>query len=115
MEMSLRRMHAAGVAAVALSLTAFAAGASEARAGAYHVYGCRTPSGQPAPADGWSGSVATGGAFDQYARNTCAEGGALIAAVGYADDHRALSARTRFGSVYIRITRFFTSSALSER
>ena len=43
-------------------------------AGQYHVYSCRTPSGESAPADGWSGSVAEGGAFDDYATNTCASG-----------------------------------------
>jgi hypothetical protein len=89
MEMSLPRRQAATVAAVALSLAALAAGAGDARAGTYHVYGCRTPSGQPAPADGWSGSVAPGGAFDQYARNTCAEGGALVAALGDQTVHGA--------------------------
>src|SRR5436189_5364030 len=72
-----------------------AAGASlaiavpSAQAGQYHVYGCRTPAGQPAPADGWTGSVAAGGAYDQYARNTCGEGGALIAALGDATGHGA--------------------------
>lgn len=58
------------------------AGARDARAGAYHVYSCRTPAGAVAPADGWSGSVAPGGAYDDYALNTCANGGALIAALG---------------------------------
>jgi hypothetical protein len=51
-------------------------------AGKYHVYACRTPSGASAPADGWTGSVAAGGAHDDYAKNTCTEGGALIAALG---------------------------------
>jgi hypothetical protein len=86
MEMSLRGTQAAVVAAIALVLAALA---TDARAGTYHVYGCRTPSGQPAPADGWTGSVASGGAFDQYARNTCAEGGALVAALGDATTHGA--------------------------
>jgi hypothetical protein len=86
MEMSLPRTQAAALAAIALVLAVLAA---DARAGAYHVYGCRTPSGQPAPADGWTGSVATGGAFDQYARNTCADGGALVAALGDQTVHGA--------------------------
>lgn len=51
-------------------------------AGKYHVYACRTPSGASAPADGWTGSVAGGGAHDDYAKNTCTEGGALVAALG---------------------------------
>jgi hypothetical protein len=67
---------------------AVALGAAAARAD-YHVYSCRTPSGESAPADGWSGSVAAGGAFDDYALNTCAEGGALVAALGDATVHGA--------------------------
>jgi hypothetical protein len=89
MEMLLRRMQAALLAVFATSAAALAAAASDALAGQYHVYGCRTPAGQPAPTDGWSGSVAPGGAFDQYTKNTCAEGGALIAALGYATAHGA--------------------------
>jgi hypothetical protein len=89
MEMVLRRMPAALIAALALATAAFIAAAADARAGTYHVYGCRTPSGQPAPTDGWSGSVAAGGAFDDYAKSTCAEGGALIAALGDATSHGA--------------------------
>jgi hypothetical protein len=58
------------------------AGAKDAEAGGYHAFSCRTPSGAVAPADGWSGSVAAGGAYDDYALNTCANGGALIAALG---------------------------------
>jgi hypothetical protein len=60
-----------------------------AHAGEYHVYSCRTPSGESAPVDGWSGSVAAGGAFDDYALNTCGEGGALVAALGSATIHAA--------------------------
>src|SRR2546428_5086687 len=89
MEMVSRRMQAALIAGVALAAGALAAGPAAALAGQYHVYGCRTPSGQPAPADGWSGSVAHGSAFDSYARNTCAEGGALVAALGDATSHGA--------------------------
>lgn len=89
MEMLFAGRQAMSLAALALALAALAGSASYARAGVYHVYGCRTPAGQPAPADGWSGSVAPGGAFDQYARNTCAEGGALIAALGDQTVHAA--------------------------
>ena len=93
MEMVLRRKSAACRAARLLAIAAAGAGvvcvAPAAQAGYYHVYGCRTPAGQPAPADGWTGSVAPGGAFDQYARNTCTEGGALIAALGDATGHGA--------------------------
>jgi hypothetical protein len=80
-------MQAALIAGLALGAGALAAGPAAALAGQYHVYGCRTPSGRPAPADGWSGSVAPAGAWDQYARNTCAEGGALVAALGDATSH----------------------------
>ncbi len=41
---------------------------ASAHAGTYHVYSCRTPDGEVAPVDGWSGSVAPGGAFDDYVR-----------------------------------------------
>jgi len=61
---------------------ALAAMAVCAQAGSYHVYGCRTPSGAGAPADGWSASV-TGSAV--YAEDTCQQpGGALLAALGQA-------------------------------
>src|SRR4051812_11668740 len=91
MEMALRRKTEAWCAARLLAIAAAGAGvacvAPTAQAGYYHVYGCRTPAGQPAPADGWTGSVAPGGAYDQYARNTCAESGALTAALGDATGH----------------------------
>jgi hypothetical protein len=77
----LHRMVAAVCVAGAVGLAGLA-GAGSADAGAYHVYSCRTPWGASAPVDGWSGSVAPGGAYDDYALNTCASGGALIAALG---------------------------------
>jgi hypothetical protein len=75
-------------AAIATSL-ALAALAASAHAGTYHVYSCRTPDGEVAPVDGWSGSVAPGGAFDDYALDTCGEGGALVAALGDVTVHEA--------------------------
>jgi hypothetical protein len=54
--------------------------AGEARAGQFDLYSCRTPWGAAAPVDGWTGSVA-GSEYD-LAKNTCAAGGALIAALG---------------------------------
>jgi hypothetical protein len=63
--------------------------AANASAGSYHVYTCRTPDGGSAPADGWSGSVAPGGAYDDYTLNTCSTGGALVAALGDATTHLA--------------------------
>ena len=89
MEMVLHRLQAVLAGALALSMATVALAPRDARAGQYHVYGCRTPSGQAAPADGWSGSVTPNGAFDQYAKNTCAGGGALIAALGDVTTHGA--------------------------
>jgi hypothetical protein len=71
--MTLRVVKGALVAGLTL-----AAVSSGAQAGEYHVYTCRTPTGESAPADGWNGSVA-GAAV--YAENTCQQGGALIAAL----------------------------------
>ena len=60
-----------------------------ARAGSYHVYSCRTPAGESAPADGWSGSKT--GTYT-YAEDTCPlPGGALVAALG---DQAARTANT---------------------
>jgi hypothetical protein len=61
--------------------------ADGAQAGRFHVYSCRTPSGQLVPAEGWSGVVATGSTFATYAENTCKSGGALVAALGEATTH----------------------------
>jgi hypothetical protein len=58
-------------------------------AGQYHVYSCRTPSGETAPADGWSGTTAVGGDADDSAVDTCAQGGALTAALGDQSSHIA--------------------------
>lgn len=73
-----------GVYVVALVSFAWAA---NARAGEYHVYACRTPAGEAAPADGWSGKV--GPTYDDYAKDTCATGGALEAALGDSTIHIA--------------------------
>jgi hypothetical protein len=61
--------------------------AVSARAGQYHVYSCRTPSGEVAPTDGWSGHVVSGGAYDDDVEDTCQSGGALIAALGDLTTH----------------------------
>ena len=61
--------------------------AAAAHAGRYHAYSCRTPSGESAPADGWSGSLPSEGSWDNYAQNTCSEGGALVAALGEQTTH----------------------------
>ncbi len=71
---------AALVAAVAgLVAAAGAVTATSALAGQYHVYSCRTPAGESAPVDGWSGSAV---GTESFALDTCAQpGGALIAAL----------------------------------
>src|SRR5437588_5222760 len=79
-----------------VALLALAASSTAARAGQYHVYSCRTPSGQIAPVDGWSGSLAKGSAYDDYVKNTCAEGGALIAALGDQTAHLANTDRAKW-------------------
>jgi hypothetical protein len=58
--------------------------AATAHAGEYHVYSCRTPSGQVAPTDGWSSPEHS--PVDPTS-NTCEAGGGLIAAVDAGDEH----------------------------
>jgi hypothetical protein len=72
----MRRLLAGTCVTVLWSL----AWSSSSVAGEYHVYSCRTPEGEVAPADGWSGSA--GPAGSDYAKDTCGEGGALTAALG---------------------------------
>jgi hypothetical protein len=81
--MVLRILKAAVLVALALSMAA-----SSAHAGQFHLYTCRTPNGESAPADGWSGSK-TGQAADDYTGNTCTDGGALIASLGDKATHLA--------------------------
>lgn len=50
--------------------------ATTASANEYVVYSCKTPSGAPAPTDGWS---ATGSASYGWSENRCGTGGALVA------------------------------------
>jgi hypothetical protein len=84
-----RRLFLITVAALAISLTTLAASPiSAARAGQYHVYTCRTPSGEPAPTDGWTSSIPSGVSYSyDYAKDTCLAGGALIAALGDQTTH----------------------------
>jgi hypothetical protein len=77
----------------ALLLLACAAVPALARAGRYHVYSCRMPDGTAAPVDGWSGTLAPGGAADDYVEDTCASGGALVAALGDGTTHLAYTDR----------------------
>jgi hypothetical protein len=67
----------AALGMLALLATASALVPPQALAGQYHVYSCRMPNGEVAPADGWSPS-ATGTAT--ITTDTCSQpGGALIA------------------------------------
>jgi len=62
--------------------------AASALAGEYHVYACKTPSGEPAPVDGWSDSVK--GTSDVYTIDSCPlSGGGLIAGLGDETTHTA--------------------------
>ena len=69
---------------LALAATWALGGAGSARAGEYHVYGCRMPDGQVAPTDGWT--EAKFGASDST-QDTCATGGALIASLSDGATH----------------------------
>jgi len=69
------------VAVAAVGLLALGVDASSAIAGEYHVYSCRTPSGEAAPVDGWSGSVSAT-SVGAITEDACSKpGGALIAAL----------------------------------
>jgi hypothetical protein len=57
-----------------------------ARAGRYHVYSCRTPSGESAPTDGWSPSS---GGSEVVTQDTCLQGGALVAGLRDRTSHIA--------------------------
>ena len=70
--------------AVAVAVAAFAVTPAAAVAGRFHVYSCRTPAGQGAPVDGWSGSKS--GTYST-AENTCSQGGALVAGLGSQREH----------------------------
>jgi len=78
------RVLASVVGMLALAMACVLATAAIAAAGQFHVYGCRTPSGAVAPTVGWSGSAM--GTADST-QDTCAAGGALIAALGDGTTH----------------------------
>jgi hypothetical protein len=85
-----RSLAPAPAALLALLALVLAAPASSALAGQYHVYACRTPSGEPAPADSWTPST-TG--TEAIAQNTCSQpGGALVAGLGDKTPHTANAA-----------------------
>lgn len=71
----------AGAPAVAVSTPSLVR-APVALAGEYHVYSCRTPDGQVAPTDGWSGSpTESPSPAAVLTADKCAKGGALLAAL----------------------------------
>jgi hypothetical protein len=82
----LRTAWTAGLVGLALAVGASEVASGVASAGEYHVYSCRTPSGEGAPTDGWTGSAE--GADDQ-AIDTCGTGGALTAALEDGATHGA--------------------------
>jgi hypothetical protein len=84
---SKRVLRAAALSVLVAAAVLVAAGS--AQAGEYQVYSCRTPSGEVAPTDGWSGSVVPAKAYFNYANDTCEAGGALIAALGDQTTHQA--------------------------
>lgn len=69
-----------------LALACIPVAAGRAWAGEYHVYSCRMPNEQPAPADGWVGSTSVSSAT-VVVQNTCASGGALTAALANGVKH----------------------------
>jgi hypothetical protein len=83
-EMRIRIFKAAAVTGIWLGIAV-----AVASAGQYHVYSCRTPAGGVAPVDGWGGSLAPESAFDDRVLDSCAEGGAMIAAIGDVVVHAA--------------------------
>jgi hypothetical protein len=72
-----RARAASAILAVAGTALATLALVAVAWAGEYHVYACRTPSGQVAPTEGWSHSQGGG----DFTGNTCERGGGLVAAL----------------------------------
>jgi hypothetical protein len=79
--------------ACALSACLLAFRPGDALAGRYHVYSCRTPTEQAAPADGWTASASVSSAT-VVARDTCATGGALVAGLGDGVRHEVGAAAT---------------------
>src|SRR5665213_632281 len=68
-----------------LSLILGAAGT--ALAGTHDVYSCRMPSGEPAPTDGWRGSVGVEASESESTHDSCQERGELTASLGEKTAH----------------------------
>jgi hypothetical protein len=91
--------YLASLVALGLGLAGLAS-APVASAGEYHVYACRTPSGEVAPADGWVGEKVVD--WDR-AEDTCSQpGGALIAAQGDEVKHPFTTGWSRVVRVRVR-------------
>jgi hypothetical protein len=74
--------RASAPAALCMCLALQPPAPAHAQAGRFHVYSCRTPSGEAAPVDGWT--VSSTGA-DTHELNSCGQPhGALLAALGEA-------------------------------
>jgi hypothetical protein len=84
-------MGPASLTTLALVATLAFGGADRARAGEYHVYGCRMPDGTVAPTDGWSKT--TSGPF-VYAEDKCTKAFGLLAALGDGVEHEATDVAT---------------------
>jgi hypothetical protein len=76
----------AALAVAAALVVAVAFPAPAARAGEYHVYSCRTPSGGVAPTDGWSAPTHS---INDSAIDSCEGGGGLIAGLDDGHTHSA--------------------------
>ena len=85
--------RAALTAAIALAVAAtLAAGA---QAGEYHVYSCRTPTGQPAPTEGWSSPQHSG---EDTTTDTCEDAdGGLTAGLDAHVSHPAATDKATWG------------------
>ncbi|MGA7703257.1 MAG: hypothetical protein WB998_00010 [Solirubrobacteraceae bacterium] len=75
-----------GPALLGAGLVEAASSPEVGQSGEYHVYSCRTPNGEAAPVDGWTGSAT--GAFVS-AEDKCGKGGALTAALGDGVEHES--------------------------
>jgi hypothetical protein len=81
--------------APALALAATAALAAGAQAGEYHVYSCRTPTGQPASTEGWSAPEHSG---EDTTADTCEEAdGGLVAGLNAHVSHPAETDKATWG------------------
>src|SRR5258708_4441550 len=81
--------RASVAAAVCMSLWGLSPAAAHAQSGRFHVYSCRTPTGEAAPVDGWTGTLGSGNSGDDHVLSSCGAHGALTAALGDQEPHFA--------------------------